>query len=127
LLVPGALRQRARWAGAFLIAAILPLAAWAVLNGARFGDYTLARGGNAVIPFYRAYITDKIVSPNNGPASRKLAAAVREHLVTRNPYKAYGVTVGEVFRSGSFRIHEDFYLLSDHVFGWDSNYSVLRK
>jgi hypothetical protein len=74
-----------------------------------------------VIPFYRAFITDKIVSPENGPASHRLAEAVRRHLVTRNPYKAYGVTVGDVFRSGSFRIHEDMYLLSDQVFGWDTN------
>jgi hypothetical protein len=114
-------------AGAFLLAALVPLAAWAVLNGVRFGDYALARGGNAVIPFYRAYITDKIDRPDNGPASRRLAQAVRRHLVTRDPYKSYGVTVGEVFRSGSFRIHEDLYLLSDEVFGWDTNYSVLRK
>jgi hypothetical protein len=120
-------RTRVRWAGAFLVAAILPLAAWAVLNGVRFGDYTLARGGNAVVPFYRAFISDRIVAPNNGPSSRRLAKAVRQHLVTRNPYKAYGVTVHEVFSSGSFRIHEDLYLLSDHVFGWKSNYSVLRK
>jgi hypothetical protein len=98
-----------------------------VLNGVRFGDYALARGGNAVIPFYRAFITDKIVSPANGPASRRLGAAVRNHLVTRNPYKSYGITVGEVFRSGSFRIHEDLYLLSDEFFGWNTNYSVLRK
>jgi hypothetical protein len=109
------------------MAALVPIAAWAILNGVRFGDYALARGGNAVIPFYRAYITDKIVEPDNGPASRRLATAVRRHLVTRDPYKAYGVTVGEVFRSGSFRIHEDFYLLSDEYFGWDSNYSVMRK
>ena len=47
--------------------------------------------------------------------------------MTRDPYKAYGVTVAKVFRSGSFRIHEDLYLLSDQFFGWDSNYSVLRK
>ena len=53
--------------------ALVPLVAWAVLNGVRFGDYALARGGNAVIPFYRAFITDKIVSPDNGPASRRLA------------------------------------------------------
>lgn len=125
--VPGAWRRRAAWAATFLGAALVPLVAWAVVNGVRFGDYALARGGNAVIPFYRAYITDKIVRPDNGPASRKLAAAVRTHLITRNPYKAYGVTVGEVFRSGSFRIHEDFYLLSDQVFGWDTNYSILRK
>jgi len=126
-VVPGDRRERVTRAGAFLLAGLLPLVAWAVLNGVRFGDYALARGGNAVIPFYRAFITDKIVSPDNGPASRRLAQAVRRHLVTRDPYKSYGVTVGDVFRSGSFRIHEDFYLLSDEVFGWDTNYSVLRK
>jgi hypothetical protein len=127
LVLPGAWRARARWAGAFLVGAVVPLAAWAVLNGVRFGDYTLARGGNAVIPFYRAFITDKIVAPNNGPASRKLANAIQHHLLTRNPYKAYGVTLHEVFASGSFRIHEDLYNLSDQVFGWNSNYSILRK
>jgi hypothetical protein len=127
LVLRGLWERKVRWAGAFLVAAVLPLAAWAVLNGIRFGDYTLARGGNAVIPFYRAFITDRIVSPSNGPSSRKLAAAIRTHLLTRNPYKAYGVTEPEVFTSGSFRIHEDLYLLSDQVFGWDSNYSVLRK
>jgi hypothetical protein len=123
----GRLRERLTWTGAFLLAALLPLAAWAVLNGVRFGDYTLARGGNAVIPFYRAFISDRIVAPDNGPSSRRLAQAVKQHLVTRNPYKAYGVTVDKVFSSGSFRIHEDLYVLSDQVFGWNSNYSILRK
>src|SRR5262249_30879805 len=103
------------------------LLAWAVLNGVRYGDYSLARGGNAVIPFYRAFISDRIVPPDNGPASRRLAEAIRLHLLTRNPYKAYHVTGPEVFSSGSFRIHEDLYLLSDQVFGWDTNYSILRK
>ena len=60
-------RTRRNAAGAFLVAACVPLAAWAVLNGARFGDYTLARGGNAVIPFYRAFITDKIVVARQRP------------------------------------------------------------
>jgi hypothetical protein len=127
LLLVGGRRDRLVRSGAFLLAALAPLLAWTVLNGVRFGDYALARGGDAVIPFYRAYITDKIVSPENGPASRRLAEAVRRHLVTRNPYKAYGVTVDKVFQSGSFRIHEDFYLLSDQAFGWDTNYSILRK
>jgi hypothetical protein len=131
VLFPAALRaswgSRSRWAAAFLVAGIVPLAAWAVLNGVRFGDYTLARGGNAVIPFYRAFITDRIVSPDNGPASRRLGAAIKAHLLTRDPYKAYGVTPRVVYSSGSFRIHEDLYLLSDQVFGWNTDYSVLRK
>ena len=127
LLLRANWRRRLLRGGAFLAAGIAPLLAWAVLNGVRFGDYALARGGNAVIPFYRAFITDRIVSPDNGPSSRRLADAVSRHLLTRNPYKAYHVTLHEVFTSGSFRIHEDLYLLSDQVFGWDTNYAILRK
>ena len=127
LVLAASWRARLKWAGAFVVAALVPLAAWAILNGVRFGDYTLARGGNAIIPFYRAFISDKIVSPDNGPSSRRLAAAIRAHLLTRQPYKGYGVTLRQVFTSGSFRIHEDLYLLSDQVFGWDSNYSIQRK
>jgi hypothetical protein len=127
LVVRGGWKSRLRWAGVFVAAAVVPLAAWAVLNGVRFGDYALARGGNAVIPFYRAFISDRIVSPDNGPASRRLADAIQHHLLTRDPYKAYRVTLHQVFTSGSFRIHEDLYVLSDEVFGWDSNYSILRK
>jgi hypothetical protein len=127
LLLRANWRRRLLRAGAFLAAGIAPLLAWAVLNGIRFDDYALARGGNAVIPFYRAFITDRIVSPDNGPASRRLAGAIRRHLLTRNPYRAYHVTLHEVFASGSFRIHEDLYLLSDQVFGWDTNYATLRR
>jgi hypothetical protein len=119
-------RARASWAAALAVCAVLPLAGWSAVNGVRFGDYSLARGGNAIIPFYRAFITDHIVAPENGSASRRLAAAMQEHLLTREPYRGYGVTLDELFRTGSFRVHEDLYLLSDQVFGWKSAYSVLR-
>ena len=120
-------RTRVGWAAAVTAAAVLPLAAWAAHNGMRFDTYTLARGGNAIIPFYRAFITDRIVSPENGDASRRLADAVERQLLTREPYRSYGVTLDEVFESGSFRIHEDLYLLSDQAFGWDSDYEILRE
>jgi hypothetical protein len=119
-------RWRIGWAAAFLAAAALPLAAWTANNGIRYEEWTLARGGNAVVPFYRAFVTDRIISPDNGPASRRLAEAVRANLLTREPYRSYGMTMDEVFTSGSFRIHEDLYVLSDQVFGWDSAYSTLR-
>jgi len=127
LVVRGSWRERGGWATAFLAAGALPLVAWSVLNGVRFDYYGLARGGNAVVPFYRAFISDRIVSPENGPASRELARSIQRHLLTRNPYKAYHVTLQRVFTSGSFRIHEDLYLLSDEYFGWKTNYSILRK
>src|SRR5574340_1094468 len=127
LVFGGPWRDRVRWAAAFAIAGAIPLVAWSVQNGVRYGDYTLARGGNAIVPFYRAFITDHIISPDNGPASRKLAVAMQEHLLTRAPYRAYYVTLHQLFTKGSFRVHEDLYLLSDQVFGWNSDYRILRE
>ena len=72
------------------------------------------------MPFYRAFITDHIVSPENGEASRRLAGAMQQHLLTREPYRSYNVTLEQLFEKGSFRVHEDLYILSDQVFGWDS-------
>ena len=126
IVLRAAWRERLGHAASFLVAALLPLVAWGATNGLRYGEWTLARGGNAVVPFYRAFITDRIVSPENGSASRRLADAVRVNLLPRQPYRSYGVTLDDVFRSGSFRIHEDLYVLSDEVFGWDSAYSTLR-
>jgi len=126
LLLAGAWRLRLERTAAFALAAVLPLAAWSIHNGVRFDYWGPARGGNAIIPFYRAFITDNIVSPDNGEDSRRLAAAMQRHLLTREPYRSYGVTLDQLFRQGSFRVHEDLYLLSDQIFGWDSDYDVLR-
>ena len=126
LLVKGAWRSRLRWTAAFAIAAIIPLGAWSLQNGWRYGDYTLARGGNALVPFYQVFLRDKIVSPANGSASRRLGTAVQQRLLTRDPYKSYGITIHSFFSSPSFREHEDLYTLSDQTWGWNSAYSTLR-
>jgi hypothetical protein len=126
LFLAGPWRDRARWAGALALAAAVPLVLWTAHNGIRFDSWSLARGGNAIVPFYRAFITDHIISPDNGEASRRLARAMQEHLLTRDPYRSYDVTLDHLFTNGSFRVHEDLYLLSDQVFGWDSDYRVLR-
>jgi hypothetical protein len=127
LVVAGTWRDRVRWVAAVALAATLPLAAWSVHNGLRFDTWSLARGGNAIIPFYRAFITDHIISRENGEGSRRLAAAMQRDLLTREPYRSYGVTLDELFAKGSFRVHEDLYILSDQDFGWDDDYAVLRR
>lgn len=127
LLVAGSTRERITRTAAFTLAALVPLAGWTVNNGVRYDEWALARGGNAIIPFYRAFITDRIVSPENGESSRQLAGAIERRLLTREPYRSYRVTLDDVFSSGSFRIHEDLYILSDQVFGWETDYEILRK
>ena len=116
--------RRLSWAAAILVAAALPLAAWAGYNRMRYDDYTVARVG--AFTFFRAFVTDRIVSPENGPASRELAAAVQRRLLPNEPYRSYGITLPEFFSSGSVRMEDDLLWLSDRQWGWSSDYSKLQ-
>lgn len=127
LIFPGSWRLRAGRAAVLVAAAALPLVAWAGVNEVRYDDFTVARGGQSSLPFFRAFVTDRIISPDNGDASRELAAAVRTQLLPLEPYRSYGIDQHEFFTSGSARMEEDLISLSDRVFGWDTNYSVLGR
>ena len=118
-------RRRLAWSAVVLMAAALPLAAFAGLNAYRSHDFAVARGGNAIL-LYREFVADKIVSPDNGPNSRELARAVERELLTKEPYRSYGITLDEFFSSGSIRMYQDLFTLSDRVWGWDSDQAKLR-
>lgn len=118
-------RRRLLCIGACLSVVLVLLGGWTLNNGLRYGDYTVARRGVAYLPFFRAFTTDHIVSPANGPASRKLAAAVEANILTEQPYRAYGVSSQAFFARGKDREFADLLSLSDRTFGWDDNYNVL--
>ena len=123
LLAPAPRRRRLAAGGVFAAAAVVPVLAWAVHNAVRFDDFTVARGGGTTVPFFRAFVAEKIVSPDNGPASRELARAVEHGLLPYEPYRSYGITLDEFFDSGSARMHEDFINLSDRTWGWGDDYA----
>jgi Dolichyl-phosphate-mannose-protein mannosyltransferase len=71
-------------------------------------DYLTALKVNTSNQFlYRAFELDKIMSPENGPASRRAAGIVRRNLLTKEPYRSYGIDVHEFFASGSDRVFGD--------------------
>lgn len=127
LVVAGTWRGRLRCSAAFALAAVLPLLGWAVHNAVRADDFTLARGGGATLPLFRAFVVDRIVEPENGPASRELERAVSRELLRYEPYRSYEVDLDEFFSSGSARMHEDLTGLSDKVWGWDDDYGHLAQ
>jgi len=106
--------------------ALVILGSWAVANGLRYDDYTVARGFGAFYPFYRAFTTDHIVRPENGPASRELADEVQRELLPEEPYRSYGVTLDDFFTRGGPRMFEDVVGLTDRLWGWDSDYAQMR-
>ena len=126
LVLGGLWRARVARSAAFLGVAVGLLALWAGHNAVRYDDFTVARGANIALPFFRTFTVERIVSPQNGPASRRLARAVQTHLLTEEPYRSYGVTLDDFFAAGSGRMIEDTASLTDRVFGWDSDYAILR-
>ncbi len=119
--------MRLRGSAAFVLAAAVPLLGWVMHNGVRADDFTLARGGGATLPLFRAFVADNIVRPENGPATRELERAVARHLLPFEPYRSYEIDLEQFFSSGSARMHEDLTGLSDRVWGWDDDYRHLAR
>jgi hypothetical protein len=125
LLVRATWSRRLTWAAACVAAAIVPLGAWAVHNGIRYDDTTVARGGKAWVPFLRVFLADKTISPENGPASRRLAALIEQDVLAKDPHRSLGVTLPEYLKNGSNYETVRLIALSDRKLGWDSSYDVL--
>jgi hypothetical protein len=109
-LAPLLLRDpwRLRAAAVLAVAAVLLLVVrgW---PGQTPRDYWTALKVNTSNQFlYRAFELSKIMASENGPASHRAAEIVRRDLLTREPYRSYGVTVDEFFASGSDRVFGDF-------------------
>jgi Dolichyl-phosphate-mannose-protein mannosyltransferase len=101
---PWRLRVAAVLAGAAVV--LLAVRGW---PGQTPGDYLTALKVNTSNQFlYRTFELDKIVAPENGPASHRAAEIVRRELLTKEPYRSYGVSVQEFFSSGSDRVFGDF-------------------
>ena len=99
-----------RWRRWLLVAAIpLVLVAIIVRGGTDpiRDARELAQSPSAGVFLFRVFEIDPIVSPDNGPESRKLADVVQRELLPEEPYRSYGVTLDDVFSSGSDRIFGD--------------------
>jgi hypothetical protein len=127
LAVPLAWGRRLALAGAFVVPALAVVGAWTLHNGIRYDVYALSRAGNANVPFYRVFIVDRIVEPDNGSSSRALASAVRSDLIPEEPYRSYQVTYEEFFAEPTPRMWADLMALSDARWGWHSHHRILRE
>jgi len=119
-------RTRLLSAGALAVSAVALLGLWVVHNGVLYGKYTVATGGNSRLPFERAYLHDRIVRPDNGPASRRLALLVDRELLPEEPYRSYGIGREDFFTDPSPRMINDLTALSNRLYGWKSDSRILR-
>jgi hypothetical protein len=83
-------------------------------NPVQYGR-SLVQSPSSGVFLYRAYELERIVAPDNGPASRTLAQVARRELLSKDPYRSYGVSEHEFFASGSDRIFQDIQQLGGSV------------
>jgi len=126
-MVGASLKARFRLLAAMLLPFALLTTAWMTHNAVRYGEFTVARGGAAIIPAYRVFLWDRIMRPDNGPASRALAEAVASELLIRKEYRDKQVDLDLFFAAGDSFMFADLIPLSDRTWGWDSNYATLRR
>ena len=118
-------RRRFALAAVCVVAAVLPLAAWAVHNGLRYDDATVARGGRAWVPFLQVFNANKTISPDNGAASERLAELIEQEVLSREPHAGLDVTLDAYLQNGSNYETVRLIALSDSVLGRGENYEVL--
>ena len=126
LLLAGSLRHRLTNAAVFAATGVVLVMGFAAYNQVRYEDFTVSRMGPAHYPLYRLLAIDRLIAPENGPASRELAQAIESDLLPREPYRSYGVDLQEFLTTGRIRMFSDLAGLSDRVWGWDDNYGRLR-
>lgn len=124
LLAVASWRRRLVWVAACFAAAVFPLAGWAVHNEIRYDDRTVTRGGRAWVPFLRVF-TEGSISPEYGPASRRLGELVRNEVLDEQPFRALRVSLDAYFGNGTNYETVRLIALSDSVLGRNSNYDVL--
>jgi len=125
VLLPVAWRRRLQWSAIGLAAAFALLGAWAVHNGLRYDDTTVARGGRAWVPFLRVFLADKTISPENGDASLRLAELIERNVLAKEPHVSLDVSLDSYLAVGSNYETVRLIALSDRVLGKDENYDVL--
>jgi hypothetical protein len=104
-LLPAPWRRRVALILALLAVSVVAVKGWPGQSPAHYVQSVKVNESNQFL--YRTFELDRLMSPDNGPASRRVARVVQQQLLTREPYRSYGVGVREFFSSGSDRVFGD--------------------
>ncbi len=126
-------RRRVVLAVVFLAVYLAGHLGYASLNAARYGYFAIAKLGNAHMPFYRLFVQERLIRPENGPASRRLADFVSEKILTIPVFQEHEITEETFFRYSSQRMFNALLAAlqaearEDGEFSLNQDYVILRK
>ncbi len=122
------MRKKLAFSAAFLTPCVLLLMSWSLYNSIRYEDFTISRGSKGIVLFSRLLVRDKLIAPENGKYAQELRQAILDDdLLSKDPYKSYGITLDQIFTSQhNSRMFADLVTLSDRAWGWETDYQKLR-
>jgi hypothetical protein len=120
------LRHRLMLSGAFLIAYSTVHIAFCTFNYLRYGEFCVAKLGDAHLPFYRLFVQEHLISPDNGPASRQLAQFVDAKILTNPVYAQYEITQDIFFGCSTQRMFNSL-IYAVQKDGSGSDFALLRQ
>jgi hypothetical protein len=97
------------WRRRLLLAAVPVVVAVSLVAGLHPVEQlrSAAQSPSSAVFLYRAFMIERIVSPENGAASQQWARVIERDLLEEEPYRSYGVDLDTVFGAGSDRIFGD--------------------
>jgi hypothetical protein len=113
-------------AGVFLTIYAVAYLAMCSFNYFRYGEFCFAKLGDAHLPFYRLFVQERVISPENGPASRQLADFVEAKILPTPVYVQHEITSDIFFRCSTQRMFNSLiYAVQKEARGYD--FDLLRR
>ena len=100
---------------------------YASFNYVRLGVFQVSTLGNAHLPFYRVYLQDGMIRPENGPKSAELAQLVEREILPTDLFRKYQIDKDIFFRMPSQRMYNTLVGAVDKTYGWDHQWLILRQ
>ena len=95
-------------------------------NWGKNGQFCIARLGGACVPFYRMFLDERLVRPENGPRSAELADLARRKVLSHETFKKYGIDERTFFQFTTYRMFSALFRASVEERGWDNDFQLFR-
>jgi hypothetical protein len=120
-------REGFKYTAYYTLSFVLGILCICSYNSKKYDDFTVARGGTALVPGLKVFLYDRIFSEENGPASKELSEEIESFLLTKPLYKDRNIDLKTFYSSGDSGMFWDMIHLSDRKWGWDDSYQHIRQ
>jgi hypothetical protein len=89
-------------------------------------QFCIARLGGVHIPFYRMFLHERLIRPENGPRSAELADLARRKVLPHETFQKYGIDERAFFQFTTSRMFDALFRASVEERGWDNDFQLFK-